>query len=365
MLNRFLKGFLLGLVYFFLYTPICATPTGIVNVYNWAYVLTPEILRQFEEETGIKVNYDVYDTSEVMETKLFAGHSGYDVVVVTVWPYFSRQLQAHLYQPIQSSLIPNSLELNTDLLKRMEEIDPGNRFGLPFLWGTHGFALNRKMILERFPKAPLDSFAMLFDPSVVARFADCGVMLIDSPVDVFPAVLSYLKKDPHSEELEDLKQASQRLSQVKPYIKKFQPVPSVGDLTSGNYCLVQGFSGELLLAQRLGKENGVDINYVIPKEGTALWVDAFAIPQDASHVPEAHAFINFILRPDIIAKITNTFETANSVPASLSFVKEEIKGNPLIYPSKKILEKLYVDKTHSPRYERLRLREWTRMKIGR
>lgn len=336
-----------------------------VNVYSWAYVFLPEILQRFEKETGIKVNLDVYDSPEVMETKLVTGHSGYDVVMVTIWPYFSRQIKAHVYQSLQLSLIPNHKELNPDLLTRMQEVDPGNRFALPFIWGTTGFAYNKKMILERFPEAPLQSLAMLFDPSVVSRFSDCGVMLIDSPVDVFPSALLYLKKNPNSDDLEDLKLASKHLSEVRPYIRKFQPLPSSTDLVSENYCLVEGFSGDLLLAQTLGQESGIEINYVIPKEGAALWVDALAIPHDAPHAEEAHAFINFIFRPEIIAQITNAIAIANSVPSSFPFMDEEIRANPLIYPSKETMEKLFVDKSHSPRYERMRLREWTRVKIGR
>lgn len=364
LLKGFFKGFMLGIC-LLLGLQAEAQSSRIVNVYNWAYVLTPEILKQFEKETGIKVNYDVYDSAEVMETKLLAGHSGYDVVVVTVWPYLARQLTTGLYQPLVPSLIPNRVELDPYLLKRMQETDPGNQYALPFLWGTSGFAFNRKKILERYPDAPLTSLAMIFDPTVASKFVDCGVMLIDSPVDVFPSVLRYLKKDPNSESLEDLKHAGEALAMVRPYIKKFQPVPSARDLISGDYCIIEGYSGELLMAHNLGKENGLDIEYVIPEEGTALWVDAFAIPADAPHIPEAHAFINFILRPDILAKITNTFETANSVPASLPLLEERIRTNPLIYPSKKVLETLYVDKTHLPQYERLRLREWTRVKIGR
>ena len=337
----------------------------IVNVYNWAYAITPDILAQFEKETGITVNYDVYDSSDVMETKLLAGSSGYDVVGVTVWPYLARQLEAHLYQPLQLSLIPYGKGEDPLFLKRMEEVDPGNRFALPFVWGTRGFAFNKSMIKERYPTAPLQSGAMLFDPSVVSRFADCGVMLIDSPLDVIPTVLSYLGKDPASGNLEDLKKASAQLTKVRPFIRKFQPITSVGDLTSGDYCLVEGFSGELLRAQKIGKETGVDIEYVIPQEGGALWIDAFAIPQDAPHVKEAHAFINFMLRPDIVARVTNSTETANSILASHSFIDKKIRENPLIYPPKDIIDKLYIDATHSPRYERMRSREWTRVKIGR
>jgi len=351
--------------FFFLASNSYAIPQKVVNVYGWAHSLTAEIVEQFEKETGIKVNYDVYDSPEVMETKLLAGNSGYDVVMVTVWPYLARQLEAHLYQPLQFSLIPNEKEQDPDLLKRMEDADPGNKFALPFLWGTSGFAFNTKMIQARDPKAPVTSSAMLFDPSVVARFADCGVMLIDSPIDVIPAVLSYLKRDPNSENVEDLKEAGKTLLLVRPFIKKFQAVSNMGDLTSGDYCLVEGFSGELLQAQKLAKENGMDIQYVIPEEGGSLWIDALAIPKDSPHVSEAHAFINFVLRPDIIAQMTNAVETANNVPNSLPFIEESIRTNPLVFPSKETMEKLYVDKAHPPRYERLRLREWTRVKIGR
>jgi putrescine transport system substrate-binding protein len=342
-----------------------AEPEKIVNVYCWAYVLTPEVVQLFEKETGIKVNLDVYDSSEVMETKLVAGYSGYDVVMVTVWPYLPRQVEAKIYQPLNPSLLSHKKGIDPLLLKKMEAADPGNKFALPFIWGTSGFAYNKKMILERFPEAPVQSLAMLFDPSVVSRLKDCGIMLIDSPVDVLPAVLSYLNLDPMSENIDDLKKASKALEKVRPFVKKFQGVPATEDLTSGDYCLVQGFSGDLLLARNLGKEMGLDIEYVIPEEGADLWIDAFAIPRDAPHSEAAHAFIDFILRPEIIAKITNAIAIANSVPSSFTYMEEQIRDDPLIYPSADILKKMYVNKTHSPHYERLRLREWTRVKIGR
>ncbi|MBS0272510.1 MAG: extracellular solute-binding protein [Proteobacteria bacterium] len=356
----------IGLIsFFFLSFQAQATPLQTVNIYAWAYVFTPEIIQQFETETGIKVNLDVYDSAEVMETKLFTGHSGYDVVMVTVWPYLVRQVEAHVYQPLKISLIPNKKDIDPVLLHRMEEADPHNQFALPFIWGTNGFAYNKKKILERNPDAPFKSLAMLFNPEVVAQFADCGVMLIDSPIDVFPATLSYLKLDPNSGSTEDLKKATEALTQIRPFIKKFQPVPATEDLASGNYCLAQGFSGDLLLARDLGAESGIEIEYVIPEEGAALWVDALAIPRDAPNAEAAHIFINFILRSDIIAKITNAIAIANSVPASSPFLEKRIREDPLIYPSKQIMDKLYIDKTQSPRYERLRLREWTRVKIGR
>jgi putrescine transport system substrate-binding protein len=357
---------ILVLGFCFLVTPQAqAQQRKIVNVYCWASVLTPEIIQQFEKETGIKVNLDVYDSAEVMETKLVASRSGYDAAMVTVWPYLSRQIEAHLYQPLDPALTPNRQEVDPLLLQKMTAADSENRFALPFIWGTSGFAYNKKMIKDRFPDAPVQSLAMLFDPHVVARFKDCGVMLIDSPVDVFPAVMSYLRLDPLSENLEDLKRASATLSQIRPFIRKFQAMPAAQDLTSGDYCLAQGFSGDLLLARKLGKERGMDIEYVIPEEGTDLWVDAWAVPVDAPHPREAMIFINFMLRPDIIAKVTNAIEIANSVPASHPFLEQHIRDDPLIYPSQAVQQKAYVNKSHPPQYERARLREGTRVKIGR
>lgn len=346
-------------------SPLNAVPSKTVNIYCWAYVITPEVVKLFEKETGIKVNLNVYDSSEVMETKLMAGHSGYDVVMVTVWPYLPRQIEAQIHHPLDMSLLPNRNGVDPLILQKMESADPGNKYAVPFIWGTSGFAYNKKMILERFPDAPVQSLAMLFDPQVVSRFKDCGVMLIDAPVDVFPPALSYLKRDPQSGSMEDLKEASKALTAIRPFIKKFQGVPATQDLLSGDYCLVQGFSGDLLLAKSLAKEKGMDIEYVIPKEGADLWVDAFVIPQDAPHKEAAHAFIDFILRPEIMAKITNSIAIANSVPASMAFMDKEIREDPLIYPSQKILDTLYVNKPHPPAYERGRLREWTRVKIGR
>jgi putrescine transport system substrate-binding protein len=345
--------------------PTKGTAQKTVNVYSWAYSIPQVLLEKFEQETGIAINYDVYDSPEVMETKLLAGSSGYDVVMVTVWPYLVRQREAHLYQPLSRTLLFNWGLLDPILLARMEDADPGNQFAVPFLWGTSGFAFNRQMIQKRFPDAPTQSWAMLFDPAVLANFADCGVLLLDSPNDAMPAVLQYLSKDPASNNAKDLKEGGQQLLAIRPFVRKFQPMSSAGDLLSQDYCLVEGFSGELLQAQKMGKENGVDIQYVIPEEGAALWVDALAIPQDAPHVKEAHAFINFMLRPENIAKVTEAIETANSVPTSLPLLPKAIAENPLIFPPQEILEKLYVDKAHSPQYERLRLREWTRVKIGR
>ena len=345
--------------------PVQGKAQRAVNIYSWAYSIPQSVLEKFEKETGIAINYDVYDSPEVMETKLLAGSSGYDVVMVTVWPYLSRQREAHLYRPLSRPLLFNWDLLDPNLLVRMETADPGNQFAVPFLWGTTGFAFNRQMIQERFPDAPTQSWAMLFDPAVMVRFADCGVLLLDSPNDVIPAVLKYLGKNPTSDNEEELKEAGRQLLAVRPFVRKFQPMSSMEDSLSQDYCVVEGFSGELLQAQKMGKKNGIDIQYVIPEEGTALWIDALAIPRDAPHVNEAHAFINFMLRPENIAKVTEGIETANSIPSSLSLLPKAIAENPLIFPPQEVLAKLYVDKAHSPQYERLRLREWTRVKIGR
>lgn len=337
----------------------------VINVYGWAYSIPVDLLHRFEVETGIKVNYDVYDSPEVMETKLLAGNSGYDLVMVTVWPYLERQLKAKLYQRLDKKRLSRWSLFNSELLKRMEQVDPGNIYAIPFIWGTTGFCYNRTMIAKRNPKAPVQSSAMLFDPKIVVNFADCGVLLLDSPTDVVPAVLAYLGKDPNSDNMGDLKEASKVLTAVRPFIRKFQAITSYEDLVSKDYCVVQGFSGELLQAQKMGKKAGLDLRYVIPEEGAAIWVDGWAIPRDAENLGEVYAFLDFIFRPDNIAYVTNQLETANSIPESLPLVAREIRENPLVYPPPSVLKNLYVDKSQPPRYERARMREWTRIKIGR
>lgn len=366
MSHKILNYFFISFIFFLSLTAnLFAAEQRHVNVFNWAEAIPQEILQEFEDETGIQVNYDVYDSAELMEAKLLTGNSGYDVVGVTVWPYLQRQVITGIYQPIHKELITNYKKLDPDLMTRMQEADSNNTHGIPFLWGTTGIGINLTKVEKLIQDQDLATWGLLFDPKLASTLKSCGLELIDSPVDVFASMLAFLGKDPNSENVSDLKIASQNIMKIRPYISKFHGTQGMQDLLNGEACVVQGWSGEMMQARERAREIGGDeIDYLIPNEGAALWIDAYAIPQNAPHVKEAHAFIDFLLRPNIIARISNSFFTANAIPDSMDFINPEIVSDPAIYPSKEVRKRLYVDMIHSPQFERTRSREWIRVKTG-
>jgi len=361
-LNRFFIKFTFLIIFA---AELVAVEPRHVNVFNWAEAISQEIINEFEDETGIHVNYDVYDSAELMEAKLLTGDSGYDVVGVTVWPYLQRQIITGIYQPIQKERITNYAKLDSDLMKRMQEADPQNAHGIPFLWGTTGIGINVTKVEKLIKDQDLSSWGLLFDPEIAKVLKSCGLELIDSPVDVFASMLAFLGKDPNSENIDDLKLASSHIMKIRSDISKFHGTQGMQDLLNGEACVVQGWSGEMMQARERAREIGGDeIEYLIPNEGAALWIDAYAIPNNAPHVEEAHLFIDFLLRPEIIARISNSFFTANAIPDSVGFIDPEIASDPAIYPSKEVRDRLYVDMIHSPQFERSRSREWIRVKTG-
>ena len=340
---------------------------NVVNIYNWSDYIGETTLEDFTAATGIEVNYDVYDSNEVLEAKLFAGNSGYDVVMPTAQPQLARQIAAGIHQKLDKSKVPNFANLDPAMLERVAAADPGNEYAAIYQWGTNGFGYNVSMIEERMPDAPVGSWDMVFDPDVVKNFADCGVTLLNSPSEVMPIVLHYLGHPPQSEDEAHLKEAEELLLSIRPYIKYFHSSQYINDLANGDTCLSVGFSGDIVQAQVRAEEaeNGVDITYVIPEEGTVVWFDMMAIPADAPHPENALAFINFVLDPENMAGITNYVAYANAVPASLEFVDPEVKEDPQIYPSAETQEKLFSVGEVTPKYERARTRLWTRVKAGR
>ena len=338
MSHKILNHFFISFTFLTLFAAkLTAAEPRLVNVFNWAEAIPQEIIGEFEEETGIHVNYDVYDSAELMEAKLLTGDSGYDVVGVTVWPYLQRQVITGIYQPIQKELITNYKKLDPELMARMQEADPGNAHGIPFLWGTTGIGINVTKIDKLIQDQDLSTWALLFDPQIAAILRQCGLELIDSPVDVFSSVLVYLGKDPNSEIIDDLKLASRHIMEIRPYISKFHGTQGMQDLLNGEACVVQGWSGEMMQARERAREIGGDeIEYLIPNEGAALWIDAYAIPNNAPHAEEAHLFIDFLLRPEVIARISNSFFTANSIPDSMDFIDPEVVSDTAIYPSKEV-----------------------------
>jgi putrescine transport system substrate-binding protein len=340
---------------------------GQVNVYNWSdYVAEPE-LKAFEKDTGIRVNYTTYDSNEILEAKLRAGRSGYDVVVPTASPFFVRQLAAKLYRPLDKARLKGLKNLDPEIMAQLAKYDPGNEYAIPWMWGTTGIGYNVEAIRKRLPDAPVDSLKMVFDPAVVSKFADCGVMLLDSATDVFPAALKYLGLDPDSKKAEDLAKAADVVKAVRPYIRKFHSSEYINALAGGDICLALGFSGDILQARNRAAQakDKQDIAYAIPREGTQLWIDVAAIPKDAPNGDNALRFLDFMLEPKVAAASSTLTGYANANLAATALLPKDISGNPLIYPPPAVRATFYTITAGTADQTRDRTRLWTAVKTGR
>ncbi len=344
--------------------PARAEEEKVLNVYNWSDYLAPDTLEKFTAETGIKVNYDVYDDNTVLEAKLMTGRSGYDVVFPSASPYFANQIEAGVYLPLDRAKIPNAASLSPTTLKTLEQADPGNRYGVPYMIAATGFGFNQAKIRELAPGAPTDSWALLFDPQWSGKLRACGVTLLDTATEVFPAALLYLGKDPLSQSQDDLKAAAAAVEKIRPTLRYIHSSSYINDLANGDVCLSHGYVGDLVQARARARDAkaGTDIAIVIPKEGALVNIDVMAIPKDAPHPDNAHKFINFLLQPEIIAAITNATGYANAVPAADALVDPALKSDPVIYPAADVQAKLVMVPPAPPAFERARTRAWTRVK---
>jgi putrescine transport system substrate-binding protein len=338
----------------------------VLNIYNWSDYIGPDVVPNFEKATGIHVNYDTYDSNETLEAKLAAGSSGYDLVVPSLTPFLARQVKGGFYQELDKTKLPNAVHLDKALLDRMAKFDPGNAHAMPWTTGTNGIAYNADLIKARMADAPTDSFAILFDPDVVAKFKDCGISLLDSPTEVFPAALNYLKLDPDSQKPGDLKQAAELLMKIRPFIRKFDSSEYINDLANGDLCLAFGYSSDIGIARRRAQEagKGVKVVYVIPKEGTQRWIDTMAIPKDAPHPDAAYQFMNYIMQPEVMAQTSNAVFIQSGNADALKFVKPDISGDKGLFPPANVEATLYTISPSSPEIDRLRTRLWARIKTG-
>ncbi len=338
----------------------------VVYVYNWSDYIAADTLARFTDETGIRVVYDVYDSNDVLEARMLAGSSGYDVVVPTS-SYLARQIPAGVYMPLDFDQIPNAEGLDEDLMAAVAKHDPGNEHSVIYAWGTNGIGWNVEMVHERIGEdGPTDSWDMVFDPEIASQLADCGISFLDSQSDMFPVALQYLGLDPMSTDTDDLERAAELLESVRPYVRYFHSSQYISDLANGEICVAVGWSGDVLIAMDRAEEagRGIEIEYTIPVEGTIEWFDVMAIPVDAPNPENAHAFINFILRPDVIADITNYVFYPNAVPASLEYVDDEIAEDPSIYPPEEVMANLFPSPVYDARTDRVMTRLWTRVRTG-
>lgn len=344
---------------------LAAAEDKLVRIFNWSNYIDSTVLAEFEKSSGIKVVYDTYDTNEILETKLLAGKTGYDLVFPT-GNFLARQISAGIFRPLDRSKITNWDKLDPAIMKLVAQYDPGNVHGIPYMWGTSGLAYNVDKIKERMPDAPVDSWRMLFDPEVVKKFADCGVFVLNSPDDVIPTALRFLGENPDSKDPAVIEKTLPLLMSIRPYIRKFQS-ELIDGLASGDICLALVYSGDAMQAAAAAKEagSGVKVAYTIPKEGALMWFDMMAIPKDAPHPDAAHAFINFILQPQIIARNSNETRYANAVPASKPYLDPEIVNNPAILPPAAVLETLYVSTPTEQKLQRVVTGLWSKVRTGK
>jgi len=345
-----------------------AAPTSaqVLNVYNWSEFIDPTVITQFERESGIKVNYDVYDSNEIMEAKLLTGHTGYDIAVPG-GAFFEKEVKAGVYQPLDPRQLHNLQNLDPEAVAATAVYDPGNRFGVDYMWlVSTGVGYDAAKIKERMPDAPVDSWRLILDPAIVVRFKGCGVSVLDSPEDVAAAVLSLLGKNPNSESPADLQAVEAVLMAIRPSIRYIDSSRYVQDLANGDLCVAMGWSGDVVQARRRAVEAGKQstIVYVIPREGSVAVADVLAIPVDAPHPANAHRFIDFLLRPSVAARNVQAVSYASGVAASVALLPPASRDDPAIYPSTADRAHLTLMRAKSPEFTRALMRMWTRFKTG-
>ena len=340
---------------------------NVVHVYNWSDYIAKDTIANFEKETGIKVVYDVFDSNEVLEAKLLSGRSGYDIVAPTS-EFLARQIKAGVFLPLDKASLPNWKHLNPNMLNRLQEHDPKNTYAMPYMWGTTGIGYNPDKVKQVLgAAAPVDSWALVMEPENMKKLAQCGVAFLDSPTEMLPAALSYLGLDPNSQRSADYRKAEETLLKVRPHVRYFHSSRYISDLANGEICVAVGWSGDVFQAADRADEagNGVKIRYSIPKEGAGVWFDMLAIPRDATNAENAHRFLDYLMKPKVIAAISDYVAYANPNDAATPLLDPAIRNNPGIYPDADTMANLYTFREVSPVLNRTITRSWNRIKSGR
>ena len=344
-----------------------AQPARTVNFYNWSDYIDPTVLKDFTRDTGIAVTYDTFDSNDMLETKLLAGKSGYDVVVPTAY-FLERQIKAGLFQKLDTAKLPNLVNVWPEIANRLAVYDPGNEHAVNYMWATTGIGYNVKKAREILgPDGKVDTWDLIFKPENIAKFKGCGIHMLDSSDDIFSAALHYLGLNPNTKEPADLQKAADLMLTIRPFVRKFHSSEYLNALASGEICLVVGWSGDIKQASKRAAEakNGVEIGYAIPKEGAQMWFDNLAIPKDAKHPAEAHALIDYLLRPEIAARNSNVVGYANGNLASQKLIDKAVLEDPTVYPDEAAMKKLFTINAQDPKTIRLTSRLWNKVKTGK
>lgn len=336
-----------------------------LKIYNWSDYIDPLILADFTKETGIKVQYDTFDSNEILETKVLQGDTGYDIVAPSNHN-IPRYVTAGAITALDKSKLPNEKNLWPEIMAYMEPFDPGSKHTIPYMWGTIGIGYNVKEVAKRLPGVNIDSWAVVFDPANLAKLKDCGVYYLDASEDMYAVALNYLGKDPNSKNLADYQAATDMMVKARPFVRKFHSSEYVEALANGDICVAIGYSGDILQAKTRAEEakNGVEINYVIPKEGSQVWFDVFAIPADAPNKEAAYKFLDYMLRPDVIAKSSNFTQYANANSAATPLVDPAVRDNPNVYPTPEVSKRLFVTTAKDQALLRDVTRMWTKVQTG-
>jgi putrescine transport system substrate-binding protein len=348
------------------FAPAHPEPERVVNFYNWSDYVDPAVLDRFTAETGIKVRYDTFDSNDTLEAKLLAGKSGYDVVVPSGY-FLARQIAAGIFRKLDKSKLPNLANAWPEIAARLASYDPGNQYAVNYMWGTTGIGYNVDAVRGLLGQgAAINSWDEIFDPEKISRFKDCGIHFLNSSDDIIPAALHYLQLDPNSSVPDDLQRAADLLLNVRPYIRKFHSSEYLNALASGEICLAVGFSGDIIQARRRAAQANARavIAYAIPKEGAQLWFDNLAIPSDAPDAAEAHALIDYLLKPEVAAANSNFVAYANGNLPSQKYINKSILDDRNVYPDGATTSKLYTIMAHDQKTQRFINRLWTRIKTG-
>lgn len=345
---------------------LAADDEKVVNIYNWANYIDPQILKDFERDTGIRPVYDVYDSNETLEGKLLSGRTGYDLVVPSN-NFLGYQIKAGVFRPLDKARIPNLAGLDPQLMKQLESIDPGNRYGAPYLWASTGIVYNRDKVAAALGGEVPDSWALLFEPGNMEKLAHCGVAFLDSADEVLNSVLLYLGIDPNQASADDYRKAEAQLMKVRPYITYFNSVKYTADLANGDICVALAYSGDAGQANERAREAGkpARIGYLQPREGSKIAFDMMAIPADAKHPENAEAFIDYVLSPKVMARVTDFVRYPNAIPASRQYMSAEAAQDPIIHPSAQAMQKLVVIRPPEQKLMRIQTRVWNQVKSGK
>jgi len=337
-----------------------------LRVYNWADYMLPQTLKDFQQHSGIKLTWDTFETNEALEAKLLTGNSGYDLVVPSNM-FLDTQIKAGVFQKLDKSKLPNWRHLDPALLKLLETNDPGNQYGMPYMYGTVLIGYNPDKVKAALGEnAPVDSWDLVFKPENMEKLKQCGVTMLDAPNEILPIALHYLGLPPNSTNPDDYEKATELLMKVRPYVTYFHSAKYMTDIANGDICVAIGYSGSFYQFANRAKEagNGVKVEWRLPKEGAPIWFDTFAIPKSARNVEEAHEFLNNLLDPKVIAPISDFLGYPNPNKDSMPLVDKAISANTDLTPTPEAQQTLYSVEPLPQKIERIRTRAWTRIKSG-